>query len=198
MHNFYAASPINTYGTVLGNDYLDFLRRRFRGKIIDPNSSEVTSAVNAIKTKYPDRADYDRYGAKEVMDYFVQLTLSMRGGAGLALPMHKDGHVAFAIPAGVAKELATIHGNGYPTWIVTCMKQHIRPYAFDIGLVTSVIEEEVPSLRGSGKETLRTFTADSVQFPQLTIQETRERVYCWPDRTRLRSYFLEDAEPSAT
>jgi hypothetical protein len=198
MRNFYAARPINTYGTPLGENYFDFLRNRFSGGIIDPNSFEVRSDVEAIKAKYPVRADYDKFGAKEVMDYFTYLVLGMNGGAGLALPVLENDSVVFRLPAGVAKELAVIHGNGYPTWIVTCTKRHAKnedicPHAFKLGRVTSITEEEVSSMTIGGKETLYIFATKYTVFTQLTIQQTRERIYFWPDRTRMRPYFLEDA-----
>lgn len=198
MRNFYAARPISTYNTAVGESYLSFLRRRFPGKIVDPAAPEVERAVDAIKAKYPTKEDYDRFGGKEVMDYFAGLVLSMAGGAGLALPIEKDGQVVFAIPAGIAKELETIHNNGYPTWIVTCTKwhtahEHVSPHTFSVGLVTGVSVAEVPSSERGGKETLRTFKTANRSFEQLTIQETRERVYYWPDRTRMRPYFLDDA-----
>lgn len=198
MQKFYAARPISTYGTPLGEHYLAFLRTRFSGDIVDPSAPEVERAVDAIKAKYPTQEDYDKFGGKEVMEYFAGLVLSMKGGAGLALPMEKDGKIVFAIPAGIAKELETIHNNGYPTWIVTCKKSHaasahVCPHAFKVELVTGVSVVEVPSSERGGKETLRTFKTASGSFAQLTIQETRERVYCWPDRTRFRPYFLDDA-----
>ena len=198
MKKFYAARPISTYGTALGENYLAFLRTRFSESIIDPAAPEVERAVDAIKAKYHTQADYDQFGGKEVMEYFAGLVLSMRGGAGLALPMHKDGQVVFAIPAGIAKELVTIHNNGYSTWIVTCTKshavnEHVCPHTFKIDLVTGVSVVEVPSTERGGKETLRTFKTSNGSFAQLTIQETRERVYCWPDRTRFSPYFLDDA-----
>lgn len=197
MDNFYAARPISTYGTAVGDSYLSFLRTRFRGKIIDPAGSEIERAVDAIKAKYPTKEDYDQFGGKEVMDYFAGLVLSMTGGAGLALPMQKGDQIVFAIPAGIAKELVTIHNNGYPTWIVTCTKwhaahEHVSPHTFTLELVTGVSVVEVPSSERGGKETLRTFKTANRSFDQLTIQETRERVYCWPDRTRFRPYFLDD------
>jgi hypothetical protein len=197
MRNFYAARPINTYDTPLGGNYLNFLRRYFPEKIIDPNSSEVTSVVDAIKVKYPVREDYDKFGAKEVMDYFARLVLGVNGGAGLALPVLENNSVVFKLPAGVAKELAVIHDNGYPTWIVTCTKSQgsgeCLPYAFTPDVVTAVTKAEVPTLEGSGKEQLLTFATMHTVFTQLTIQQTRERIYFWPDRTRMRPYFLEDA-----
>jgi hypothetical protein len=198
MRNFYAARPINTYDTPLGGNYLNFLRRYFPEKIIDPNSSEVTSVVDAIKVKYPVREDYDKFGAKEVMDYFARLVLGVNGGAGLALPVLENNSVVFKLPAGVAKELAVIHGNGYPTWIVTCTKRHAKnedicPHAFKLGRVTSITEEEVSSMTIGGKETLYIFATKYTVFTQLTIQQTRECIYFWPDRTRMRPYFLDDA-----
>ncbi len=196
MRNFYAARPINTYGEIPGTQYLSFLQTRFGGKIIDPNSVEVTQAVDAIKAKYPAQKDYDQFGANEVMDYFAGLVLGVGGGAGLALPMKENGEVVFRLPAGIAKELATIHGNGYPTWIVTCTKQqgeavHV-PYKFTLDVVTGVAKEEVSSEKGA-KEQLLTFATKHTPFPQLTIQQTRERIYFWPDRASIRPYFLEDA-----
>lgn len=201
MQNFYAARPINTYGTTFGEKYLSFLRGFILANIVDPDAPEVTEAVNAIKAKYPVRADYDQFGAKEVMDYFAHLVLSVIGGAGLLLPVLEHGETLFRVPAGIAKELATIHANGHPTWIVTCTKQHdcATLFSYDIFTshhISSITEIEVPSSERGGKETVRTFVTTDGLFPksfhQLTIQETRERVYYWPDRTRLRPYFLEN------
>ncbi len=209
MHerNFYAARPISTYGTSLGEDYLKFLSAHFRQVlVIDPDGPELKAQVQAIKDEYPDHESYNKYGASKVMEIFAAFTKGMHGGAGFILPVEENDTTSFKVPAGIAKELATIHGNGFPTWIVTCRKyknsnELLLPYAFEIHQITDITEVEVPSTEKEGKETIRVFVTLSSQFPkafhQLSIQETRERVYYWPDRKRMRPYFLEDAEPSA-
>ncbi len=206
-HEFYNACPISTYGTLLKVHYHEFLQTEFPAvNHNDPDGAEFKARVQAIKDKYPDHESYNKHGASETMQLFTDFVQGMHGGAGLIFPFLENGQLVFKVPAGIAKELATIHSNGFPTWIVTCTKhatddERELSCIFTLHEITAITEVEVPSTEKEGKETVRVFVTRAGLFPkafhQLTIQETRERVYYWPDRKRMRPYFLEDAEPAA-
>lgn len=213
MHEreFYAAHPINTYGTPLEREYLQYLCTAFPGTlIIDPNSESVARDVERITHQHSrdpltgefSEALYNSVGAKKVMDYFVQLVESVDGGAGLALPMESTSSTfTYMLPAGIAKELRTIDMLGHPTWIVTCTIE-ADMFCFKNFAITHVRvnEEHTDSVSLSQNQGVREKMYDFVTegghaFGQLSIQETRERIYAkrtdgsW-DRKKLHPYML--------
>ena len=211
MQRFYAAHPINTYGTPLEREYLEYLCTTFPDTlIVDPNSESVTRAVDQIKEQ--DSRDpltgqfseglYNSVGAKVVIEYFVALVEGVDGGAGLALPTTSaSSTVTYMLPAGIAKELRTIDKLGHPTWVVTCSMER-GMLCFNNFAITHVCVNEArttsisQALKGGEREEMFDFVMDDGRsFGQLSIQETRERIYTkctdgsW-DRKKLQHYVL--------
>ncbi len=197
--SLYGAYPINTYGTPVGIAYHAFLSDAFPAmEVVDPNGAAIKAAVEKIKAKYPDPATYDKVGAREVMDYFVHLVQAADEGVGLALPMKtRDGATIYCLPAGIAKELGTIHANKKPIWVAlgtnrsnsTKINSSRDPYFF-LHKITAITPFR------QAESDLLMFSCDGAAFSSLTIDETRGRIYTkkddgsW-DRDNLQPYFLD-------
>ena len=135
------------------------------------------------------------------MEYFTALVrVHAHAGAGLALPSTASAHAStYVLPAGIAKELLTIHENRHPIWVViaTCALD-VRFEEFlikDVHLDLSPPDSPAAKDKEAKREEVFTFVAeDGSVFRQLTIKQTRERIYMSlpdgsPDRKNLKPFF---------
>lgn len=95
----YYMHPVNTYGTDLERQQLEFLAKRFPGwEIVNPNTPEHDQAYNELKAK-----------TGNGMIYFVRLAASCHGG--VLLPF-SDGQIG----AGIWKEAMALRQRGCLVW----------------------------------------------------------------------------------
>lgn len=210
----YSARPINTYkdvGAHVGNAYVAFLQTKFPGAvIIDPASKDIALRAKELMeqdmidpaTKQSSLAHYEKNGGKGVMEYFTDVIVpSCTLGAGLALPVMQEGEKVFALGAGVAAELNKMNELGRPTWVVTCEMVVADADAQHHFFIQRVINVGVDFSRGLDPVSKRPlhvyFVEGGTSFRQLTVDETRARMYTpnpdgtW-NRDKLQPYFLQD------
>lgn len=138
------------------------------------------------------------------MEYFTALVrVHAHAGVGLALPSTVTGGVeTYVLPAGIAKELLTIHENRHPIWVtvaMNCEQVGFRVFPIkDVRLDLQRCDPPFPVGKEGKREEVFSFVAtDNTVFRQLTIKQTRERIYMSlpdgsPDRKNLKPFFLTD------
>ena len=201
MKQVYAARPINTYrhsvSASVGDAYIAWLGEQYpEAKIIDPNSPEISAHADKLvekarinpETGEEDEAYFNQYGSAKVMKYFTEeVVLPCNVGTGLMLPM-KEG--VFGVGAGVAAELAKMNNLGRPVFLVGFFKDMRFEKHHIIGLD---VRETIDSV--SNKPLYSFHTYDGARYYQLSVDETRARMYTskpdggW-DRNNLQPYFL--------
>lgn len=199
----YAARPINTYvrSADVGTAFVEYLAIHFTDcEFVDPNSPEIQKHAKELKEKHsidPATGEYsEKYynevGGAKVMEYFTnEVVGSCFAGAGLTLPVIKKNTPVFMVGAGVAAELVKMFQSERTIWIVTC--------SLDDGQMNFsmhyVIDIELDETRSTSKSPVWLFETKNGVFAQMTVDETRARMYTpkpdggW-DRDNLQSYFL--------
>lgn len=207
----YTARPINTYkrSADVGQAYMVQLQLMFPDTImVDPNSDQIQDRVKELKKLHATGPDgkyseelYNRVCAPIVMQYFTnEVVEPCFAGAGLALPMPHADRVVYALGAGVGAELEKMNRLGRPTWVVTGHRSSNGGMSF---VLHKVLRVEPDLARSTEKAKVYTFDTANEVFAQLTVDETRMRMYTkrpakpdgsdggW-DRDNLQPYFLED------
>lgn len=201
----YAARPINTYvrSADVGVAFLEHLTSHFKDcELVDPNSQKIQNRAKELKElhsidpvtgEYSEKY-YNEVGGSKVMEFFTnEVVGSCSVGAGLALPVDKDGKTVFMVGAGVAAELAKMFQAERNIWIVTC--------SLNNGQMNFVMHY-VLNMKFYKERSIWMFATENISckgeynvFMQMTVDETRARMYTpnpaggW-NRDKLQPYFL--------
>lgn len=182
----YSARPINTYtgSAHVGDAYVAYVAQEFPGSdIVDPNSPEIQRHAQELKALYSIDPEtglhseqyYNEHGGAKVMEYFTnEVVEPCVVGVGLMLPVKTSDGKEFMIGAGVGAELLKMHELGRPIYVVSCCSREDE-LSFKMFCVSRVEENKTRSTNKSKVFTF--FTGEGLIFEQMTVEETRARMY---------------------